>query len=114
MSGMAAMRSHVSVLAMFQTMLVEAPSRARVQVIIKTSGERRADSRHLSEIRHPGTHHALQPPEVLEQGAALGGAQARHDFQHRLVVAPGAFAPMAGDGEAVGLVADSLNEPQRG
>ena len=64
----------------------------RVQVIIKASRQRRSDSRHLGEVRHPGAHHPLQAAEVLQKRAPLGGPQSRHDFQNRLVITARALA----------------------
>src|SRR6202030_1230532 len=108
MSGIAAMRAHVSALGRFQD--ISCFSRARVQVIIKTSRQRRADSRYLCEVRYTGAHDPLQAAEVLEKRAPLRRPQSRNDFQNRLVITARAPAAMTGDGEPMGFVADSLNE----
>src|SRR5256885_10800281 len=84
-----------------------------MQVIIKTSRQRRSDSRHLGEVRYPGAHHPLQAAEVLQQRAPLRGPQSRHDFQNRLVITARALAAMTADREAMRFVADSLNEAGR-
>src|SRR6516165_7589404 len=60
---------------------------ARMQVIIKGPGERRADTLHLFEFCHAGSHHPLQSPEMLEQRPALRGAEARNGLEHRFGVA---------------------------
>src|SRR5213082_2216925 len=85
-----------------------------MQVIINTSRQRRADSRHLREICHSGAHHALQSAEVLQERPPPGGPESRDHLQHRLVVTAGTLAAMTGDREAVGLVADSLDQARRG
>src|SRR5205823_11647138 len=87
MSGIAAMRVQVRVLGRFHG--ISCFSRARMQVIIKTSRQRRSDSRHLGEVRYPGAHHPLQAAEVSEKRAPLRGPESRHDFQNRLEVVPG-------------------------
>src|SRR2546429_8429491 len=110
-SGIAAMRVQVRVLGRFHG--IGCFSRARMQVIIKTSRQRRSDSRHLGEVRYPGTHHPLQAAEVLQKRAPLRGPEARHDFQNRLVITARALAAMAADREAMRFVADSLNEAGR-
>src|SRR4051812_42577865 len=98
-SGIAAMRIHVSVFGTFQSIRSRSGSLGtRVQVIIKTSGQGCADSGHLLEVGDSGPHDPLQPPEVLEQLATLGRPEPRHDLQDGFVVAPRALAPMAGDG----------------
>src|SRR5258708_13658275 len=84
-----------------------------MQVIIKASGERRADSCDLVEIRHARAHDALQATEVLEQRPSLRGPESRDGFQHRLVVAARAALAMSADREAVSLIAYALNEPCR-
>ena len=66
MSGIAAMRIQVSVFGTFQG-IRGARIEPGMQVIIKASRQRRADSCYLRQIRDPGTHDALQPTEVLEQ-----------------------------------------------
>src|SRR5438046_6448268 len=81
-----------------------------MQVIINTSRQRRADSSHLREIDHSGAHHALQSAEVLQERPPPGGPESRDHLQHRLVVTAGTLAAMTGDREAVGLVANSLDE----
>src|SRR2546429_6602519 len=81
MSGIAAMRVQVRVLGRFHG--ISCFSRARMQVIIKTSRQRRSDSRHLGEVRYPGAHHPLQAAEVSEKRAPLRGPESRHDFQNR-------------------------------
>ena len=81
-----------------------------MEVIIKASRERCPDSRNLLEVRHPGAHHSLQSPEVLQELPPLGRPQSGDHLEHRLVVAPGALAPVAGDREPVSLVADPLNQ----
>src|SRR5262245_7875963 len=117
MSGIAAMRIHVRMFGTVQSIWRFRQTRsqsdrrrsgARVKVIINVSGERRTDTGDFLDVRHPGAHHLLQPPEVLEQGPALGGPQTRHRLQHRFVVPAGAFATVASDGETMRLVADSL------
>ena len=81
-----------------------------MEVIIKAPGQRCADSGHLLEVRNTRAHHALQSSEVLQQLATLRGPQAWHYLEHGLVVATGALAPMAGDGETVCLVANPLDQ----
>ena len=83
-----------------------------MQMIIHAARQRVADAAHLVEIRDPGTHDALQATEVLQQRAPLGRPEARHRFEHRLVVALGAPAAMARDREPMRLVADALDEPR--
>src|SRR5579862_4924490 len=87
---------------------------AGVQVIIKASCECCADSGDFLEVCGPGAQHALHAAEMLEQGPALGWAETRHCLEHRLVVAAGALAAVAGDGKAMRLVPDALNEPRCG
>jgi len=82
-----------------------------MQVIIKSSRERRADSAHLCQVGDSGAHDTLQAAEVLEERATLRRAQPRHHFQHRLVVTPCALLAVAGDGKAVCLIADALDQP---
>jgi hypothetical protein len=64
----------------------------------------------LLEVGDAGAHDTLKASEVLEQLAPLRGPQTRHDLQDRLVVAPGAFAPVPRDREPVSLVPDTLNQ----
>jgi hypothetical protein len=84
-----------------------------MQVIIKGPGQGRPDSAHRLEVGDPGAEHPLEPAEVAQQRAAFRGAETGYGFEHRLVEAAGALAPVAGDGEAVGLVAQALYQPQR-
>src|SRR5436190_24248728 len=111
MSGIAAMRVQVRVLGRFHG--ISCFSRARMQVIIKTSHQRRSDSRHLGEVRYPGANHPLQAAEVLQQSAPLRRPQSRHDYQNRLVITARALAAMTAEREAMRFVADSLNEAGR-
>src|SRR5882724_9583112 len=112
------MRSHVRVLGQFQGIRNSGDGRSscsgsgdsitRVQVIIKASSQCRPDSGDLFKVGGAGAHHTLQPPEVLQELAPLGGAQSRNGFEDRLVVAAGALAPVTGDREAMRFVADAL------
>ena len=81
-----------------------------MEVIIKASRERCPDSRHLLEVGHPGAHHSLQSPEVLQELAPLGRAESRNHLEHGLVIAAGALAPVARDREPVRLVANPLDQ----
>ena len=80
-----------------------------MEMIIKASRQGCPDSGHLFEIGDPGAHHPLQAAEVLEQLATLGGTEAWNDLEHGFIVAAGALAAVAGDGEAVRLVPDALD-----
>src|SRR6185437_16090081 len=111
MSGMAAMRSQVSVFGRFQSI---ARSRAGVEVIIKRPCQCRSDTGHLGEVRHAGAHHPLQAAEMGEQRPAFGRPEPRNRLQHRLIVAARALAPMAGDRKTMRLVANALDQPRRG
>src|SRR5438105_9827081 len=88
-------------------------SGARMQVIIKTSGESRPDSGDLFKIGNAGPQYALQPTEVFQQLAALRRSEARNALQDRLVVTLGALAPVSRNGETVRLIANPLNQPRR-
>lgn len=57
-------------------------SRARMQVIIKTSGEGRPDSGDLFKIRDPRAQHPLKAPEVFQQLAALCRTESRDALQY--------------------------------
>jgi hypothetical protein len=82
-----------------------------MQVIIKASRQGCPDSGHLLEVRDSRAHHTLKTPEVLEQLTPLGRPESRHHFEHRFVIAAGTLTPVARDGEAVSLVANTLDEP---
>ena len=82
-----------------------------MQVIINVSRERRTDTGDFLDVGDPCAHDFLQPAEMLEQSATLGRPEPRHDLEHRFVVAAGALAPVAGDGETMRLIAHSLHEP---
>src|SRR5690242_3804648 len=114
-SGIAAMRVQVSVLGRFHSMRgiwdLAGALGARVQVIIKSSCQGGADSAHLREVCDARPHDPLQAPEVFQQCATLGGPKSRDHFQHRLVVTPRTLLAMSGNGKAVRLVADTLDEP---
>src|SRR5688572_25812689 len=111
MSGIAAMRIHVRMLGRVQSIH---GSRARMQVIINVSRERSADPCDFLYVRHSRAHDLLEAAKVLEQRAALRGAEPRYRLQHGFVVASRPFAPMAGNGEAMRLVANALDQPRRG
>ena len=81
-----------------------------MEVIIKTSRQGCPDSGHLFEVGDPGAHDALEPTEVLQQLATLGGPKSRHDLQHRFVIATRALAPMSRDRESMRLIPDALDE----
>ena len=81
-----------------------------MKVIIKTSCERCPDSRNLLKVGDPGAHDPLQPPEVFQKLASLGRPQARDHLEYRLVIAPCALAAVPGDGKAMGLITDALDE----
>ena len=84
-----------------------------MEVIIKASRQGCPDSGHLLEVGDARAHDTLKSSEVLEQLATLGGPEAGHHLEHGLVVATGTFAPVAGDGEPVGLIANPLDEAGR-
>ena len=81
-----------------------------MEVIIDVSRERCANSRNLFEIGDAGPHYTLQSTEVGKQCAAARGAEARHGFQHGLVVTFRSLATVTGDGETMCFVADALHE----
>ena len=58
----------------------------------------------------PGIAHALQSAEVLQQHFAAFGADVGNVFERGMEPCFAAFCAVPGDGEAVGLVADTLNE----
>src|ERR1700680_2549313 len=117
------MRSHVRVLGQFQGIRNSGDERVaclawgsgnsitRVKMIIKASSQCRPDSGDLFEVGDAGTHHALQPSEVLQELAPLGRAQPGDGFEDRLVIAASPLAPVPGDREAMRFVADALYQP---
>src|ERR1700687_3042121 len=109
MSGIAAMRIHVRVLATFQAMVALVTG---VEVIIKTPGECCADTGDLFEVSGAGSQAALQSSEMAQQGAPFRGSQARYRLKYGFVVAARATAAVTADRESMGFVADALNEPQ--
>ena len=82
-------------------------------MIIKASRERRPNSGDLFEISDAGTHHPLQAAEVLQERASFRGPKTGNSLEHRLVVAPCAFATVSANGETMCLVADSLHQTRR-
>ena len=85
-----------------------------MEVIIKTSASAAPIPDTCAKSVDPGAHHSLQSAEMPQQRAALGRPEPGHDLEHRLVVAPRALAAVPGDGEAMRLVADALDEARRG
>ena len=84
-----------------------------MEVIVDSLRERPADAMHLGQIRHACLTDALQPTELPEQGAPALGAQAIDGFQGRCHPGRRPALAMPGNGEAVGLVPDLLDEQQR-
>src|SRR3954463_9263537 len=81
---------------------------------IDALGERPADSRDLGDVIHRRRLDPAQPAEVLDQGLAALGADARDLVQHGSRASFAASRPMSQDGEAVRLVADLLDEMEPG
>ncbi len=81
-----------------------------MQVIIKSSRQGGANSAHLRKVGDARAHHPLQAAEVPEEGATLDGPEPGHHLEHRLVITPGALPAMAGNREAMCLIAYALDE----
>src|SRR5690606_30666999 len=84
----------------------------QMQVVVDPLGEAAADARHFREVADAGVAHALQPTELPQELAPALGAQARDFLERR--GSPRLRAPLAvaGDREAVCLVANLLHEMQ--
>src|SRR5690242_9861872 len=109
-SGIAKMRSQVSVLGRFQTIVSRVCwglSGARMQMIIKRARQRCPDSADRLDVADPGAHQSLHATEMFEQRTALRRPEAGHGLQHGFVVAACAALAMPGDREPMGLVADA-------
>jgi hypothetical protein len=81
-----------------------------VEVLIDYLGQIPAQASNLHEIVDAGTQNSLQAAELLQQFASFDGSQARNGFENRLVMTLRPFAPVARNGETVGLVANALNQ----
>ena len=82
------------------------------------AGRRRCAGQGARDAAHPGQFdagggNALPAAELLEQGAAPARADAGNVFQPAGLPGPLAPSAVAGDGEAVRLVADLLDQLQR-
>jgi hypothetical protein len=83
----------------------------RVEVIIKTPGQRRADTGDPFEVCGAGSQDTLQPSEMAQQGAPFGRSQTRDGLQYRFVVAARPPSAVSADGKSMRFVADALDEP---
>jgi hypothetical protein len=81
-----------------------------VQLIVYGFGEAPPDTPDTDKILHPGTLHALQATELPQQLPALFRPQSRYLFQRR---GPPRFPPplpVPGNGKAMRLVTQLLDE----
>src|SRR5687768_10236023 len=91
-----------------------AQSSLSMQLLVNPLRQGAIDPLNLGEVVHAGCEQPAQPAEAGEQLLAALGAHARDAFQGRgrpRLAAPGAVAL---DREAMRLVADLLNEVERG
>src|SRR5690606_7910289 len=79
---------------------------------IDSPGERLVHALDLGDLLDPGRPQARQAAEMAQQGGAAARADAGDVFEAAGGTRLLAPAAMAGDGEAVGLVADLLDELQ--
>src|SRR6476619_5692052 len=113
-SGIAKIRSQVSVLGRFQSIAsAGVPSGPRMEMIIKGARQRCPDSADRLQVDDPGPHESLHAAEVAQQRAPLRRTEPRDGFQHGFVVPPRAPLAMSADGEAMRLVANALYDAQR-
>src|SRR5688572_14483453 len=85
-----------------------------MKVAIDTLGERAADAFDLGDVVDRRSLHPAQAAEVLDQRLAALRADARDLVQHRGGARLAAARTVAEHREAVGLVADLLDEMQAG
>src|SRR5713101_7294596 len=98
------MRSHVRRLGTLSGM----------ELPVDLFGELAADALDLRQVLDARADHALQPAEPRQQLPAALDADSGDALQGGSRAAPGAARTVAGDGEAVRLVADSLDQVQAG
>src|SRR2546428_2961894 len=103
-SGIIRMRSQVRMLGTLSGM----------ELPVYLFGELAADAFDLRQVLDARADHALQPAEPRQQLPAALGADPGDALQGGSRAAPGAARTVAGDGEAVRLVADSLDQVQAG
>src|SRR5262245_19637327 len=77
-------------------------------------GELAADAFHLGQVLDARSHHALEPAEPGEQLPAPLRADAGDAFERRRGAALGAPRAVSGDGEAMRLFVDLLDQVQPG
>ena len=83
-----------------------------MQVSVYPLGQGVVDAFHAGDIVHAGRFQATQSTEMLEQAGAAARADAGDIFQPAGSARLLPLAAMAGDGEAVGLVAHLLHQLQ--
>ncbi len=81
-----------------------------LQVVFDALGDFRGDTRRGGQLLEGGLADGLQRAKVAEQPLAARRADAGDFIQHGGHAEFGALLAVGGDGKAVGLVADALDE----
>ena len=83
-----------------------------VKARIDPPGQFATDARHLAQIFDAGSGDTLKPAEMLDQQLALFGTDALDTLERRGIAGTRTALTVAGDGKAMRLVADPLDQMQ--
>ena len=107
------MRIHVNMLGRFAFKIQISRFAVMVQIVINFDCKRLTDTAYLHQVIDTSAPHALQTPKLLQQFPAALWSQAWNFLETRCFSCFGSSLPVAGNGEAMRFIPDSLNQMQR-